>query len=147
MMAAAFGECGAGGEGGSTGGGSRGAGGGEGGSPLPSPCVAAHAHLDGGVPTVVGRVQQLLQRRATALKWCGGPAPATDAGEEGRRSAPGRGEEGGRTGGWRQERTGFLCNLPYNSTFRIVIEFSRVAKEILNFLNLFKLQSSIKFWS
>jgi hypothetical protein len=66
----------------------------EGGSPLPSPCVAAHEHLDGGVPTVVGRVQQLLQRGATAL-------------EEGRRSALGRGEEGGGAGGWRKETNRF----------------------------------------
>jgi hypothetical protein len=104
-MAAAFGECGTGGEGGSAGGGSggsgeggsangwsRGAGGGEGGSPLPSPCVAAHAHLDGGVPTVVGRVQHLLQRGATALEWCCGPAPAADAGEG---TALGAGQRGG----------------------------------------------------
>jgi hypothetical protein len=106
-MVAAFGECGAGGEGGSAAGGSRGAGGGEGGSPLPSPCVAAHAHLDGGVPMVAGRVQQLLQRGATALEWCGGPAPAADAGEEGRRSALGRGEEGGGARGWRKETNRF----------------------------------------
>ena len=46
---------------------------------------AAHADLDGGLPALVGRVQELLQRGAAALEGRGvrgGPAPAADPDEE-----------------------------------------------------------------
>jgi hypothetical protein len=60
----------------------------------------------------------------------GPPRPPTPEKRDGaRRWAEGR--RGAALEGGKKKRTGFLCNLSYKSTFRSVIEFSGVAKEML----------------